>query len=63
METLIVKENGTETVKANLKFRVLMNRTRLDGFAYETYAGAVQRMNVLKNIFKYSRYEITVVES
>lgn len=63
MKTMIVKENGNETINANLKFRVLMNRTKLDGFRNETYSKAVDRMNVLKNIFKYSIFEIIVIEA
>jgi len=60
MRTMIVKENGNEIVNGNLVFRVLMNRTKLDGFRNETYSKAVSRMEVLKRIFNYSKFEIII---
>ena len=62
METLIVKANGNESVKANLKFRCLMNGTRHDMFVHETYNEAKSRLATLKRIFKYSTHEILVIE-
>jgi len=63
MQTIIVKESRNETINANLQFIVLINRTRLDGIRSETYFGAVQRMEVLKKIFQYSKWEIIVIEN
>lgn len=50
METLIVKANGNESVKANLKFRLLMNGTRYDMFIYETYSEAKSRLATLNTL-------------
>ena len=62
METLIVKPNGNERIKANLKFRILTNGTRYDMFIYETYLDAKSRLQTLAKIFKYSTHEIIVIE-
>ena len=60
--TLIVKQNGNESIKANLRFRLLMNGTRYDMFIHETYNEAKSRLATLKRIFKYSTHEIIVIE-
>ncbi len=60
MNTTIIKQDGNETIKGNLVFRVLMNRNRLDIIRSKTYSGAVNRMDVLKKIFKYSKWDIVV---
>jgi hypothetical protein len=62
METIIVKSNGNESIKANLKFRILRNGKRYDMFIYETYTEAKSRLQTLAKIFKYSSYEILVIE-
>jgi len=66
METLIVKKNGNESVKAGLKFRVLrtnVNKARYDMFINDSYSKAKSRIDTLKNIFKGSwNYEIVIVE-
>ena len=62
METLIVKANGNESIKANLKFRILTNGKRHDMFVHETYNEAKSRLATLKRIFKYSTHEILVIE-
>jgi hypothetical protein len=62
METLIVKLNGNESIKANLKFRILTNGTRYDMFIYETYSEAKCRLEKLKRILKHSSHEILVIE-
>lgn len=62
METLIVKQNCNESIKANLRFRLLMNGTRYDMFIYETYSEAKSRLVTLKRIFKYSTHEILAIE-
>ena len=62
METLIVKSNGNESIKANLKFRILTNGKRYDMFIYETYLDAKSRLQTLAKIFKYSTHEILVIE-
>lgn len=67
METLIVKKNGNESVKADLKFRVLRtnaNKSRYDMFIHDSYSSAKSRIDTLKNIFKgVWNYEIIIVES
>jgi hypothetical protein len=62
METLIVKANGNESIKANLKFRILTNGKKHDMFIHETYLAAKTRLETLAKIFKYSTHEILVVE-
>ena len=66
METLIVKKNGNESVKADLKFRVLrttVNKARYDMFIHDSYSKAKSRIDTLKNIFKGAwDYEIVIVE-
>jgi hypothetical protein len=62
MNTIIVKPTGNESVKANLKFRVISNRNRYDIFVYETYSAAKNRIEVLKQIFRYTTFEILVIE-
>lgn len=62
MTTLIVKENGNEVIKSNIKFRILMNRGRLDMFVYETYSEVKARLNLLSRIFKNSSFDILVIE-
>ncbi len=62
MNTIIVKSNGNESVKANLKFRVLTNGSRHDMFIHETYSAAKNRLQTLARIFKYSTHEILVIE-
>ena len=62
METLIVKSNGNESIKADLKFRILTNGKRYDMFSYDTYTEAKSRLNTLARIFKYSNHEILVIE-
>lgn len=62
METLIVKPNGNESIKANLKFRILTNGKRYDMFIYETYLDVKSRLQTLAKIFKYSTHEIIVIE-
>ena len=62
METLIVKSNGNESIKANLKFRILTNGKRHDMFIHETYSAAKSRLKTLARIFKYSTHEILVIE-
>lgn len=62
METMIVKANGNESIKANLKFRILTNGGRYDMFIHETYNGAKHRLQTLKRLFKYSNHEILVIE-
>ena len=63
MGTLIVRQNGNESVKANLRFRVLMNRSKLDQFRFESYNQAKTRLATLKRIFKFSKFEIVVIEN
>ncbi|MEQ9466593.1 MAG: hypothetical protein RLN88_04225 [Ekhidna sp.] len=68
METLIVKENGNESVKANLRFKVIrstVSKHRRDQFTYDSYSKAVDRMEGLKKIFKAKewRWEIVIVEA
>lgn len=62
MNTIIVKPTGNESVKANLKFRVLTNGSRYDMFIYQTYSAAKSRLKTLTKIFKYSTHEILVIE-
>jgi hypothetical protein len=62
METLIVKTNGNESIKANLKFRILTNGKKYDMFIHETYSAAKTRLKTLSKIFKYSTHEILVIE-
>jgi hypothetical protein len=62
METLIVKQNGNESIKANLKFKVLTNGNRHDIFIYETYFEAKNRLKTLTRIFKHSTHQILVIE-
>ena len=62
METLIVKSNGNESIKADLKFRILTNGKRHDMFIYQTYSAAKSRLKTLAKIFKHSTHEILVVE-
>lgn len=62
MKTFIVKRNGCESIKANLKFRILSNGKRHDMFIFETYLGAKNRLQTLERIFKYSTHEILVIE-
>jgi hypothetical protein len=62
METLIVKSNGSESIKANLKFRILTNGKRKDVFIHETYSSAKSRLQTLARIFKNSTHEILVIE-
>jgi len=62
MTTLIVKQDGNESINANLKFRVLTNSKRRDMFIYETYSAAKSRLQALAKIFKYSTHEILVIE-
>ena len=61
METLIVKSNGNESIKANLKFRILSNG-KYDMFIHETYYSAKNRLEKLSKIFKYSTHKILVIE-
>lgn len=63
METLIVKENRNELIKSDLKFRLLINKSRYDFFIYDKYSDAKSRLNKLKNIFKHSSFEILVLEN
>ena len=67
METLIVKQNGNESVKADLKFRVLrttVNKSRYDMFIHDSYSKAKSRINTLKGIFRGNwNYEIIIVEN
>ena len=62
MKTLIVKSNGNEMINANLKFRILTNGNRYDGFIHETYNSAKSRLETLKRILKHSTHEILVIE-
>ena len=65
METIIVKQNGSEVVNADLKFRVVMGTTiekRYDQFIYDTYSEAKDRIVVLKAIFKSYIYDIIIIE-
>ena len=65
METLIVKQNGNESVNADLKFRVIMGtstKKRYDLFIYDTYSKAKDRIETLKRIFKAYTYEIIIIE-
>ena len=62
METLIVKSNGNESIKANLQFRILTNGKRYDMFIHETYLAAKSRLQTLKRILKHSTHEILVIE-
>ena len=62
METLIVKSNGNESIKADLKFRILTNGNRYDGFIHDTYNAAKSRLETLKRILKHSTHEILVIE-
>ena len=65
METLIVKQNGNESIKADLKFRVIMGtytKKRYDHFIHETYSKAKSRIETLKRIFKAYSYEIIIIE-
>ncbi len=62
METLIVKQNGNESIKANLKFKVLTNGKRHDIITFETYGEAKNRLKTLTRIFKHSTHEILVIE-
>ena len=63
---LVAKQNGNESVKADLKFRVLrttVDKSRYDMFIYNRYSKAKSRIDTLKNIFKGSwKYEIVIVE-
>ncbi len=58
MATIIIQELGNETIKGTLVFRVLMNRRKIDTIRSKTYSGAINRMEVLKEIFKYSTWDI-----
>ena len=62
METLIVKQSGNESIKANLRFKVLTNGKRHDAFIYETYSGVKCRLQTLSRLFKYSTHDILVIE-
>ena len=62
METVIVKEQGNELIKANFKFRILINRRRYDSIIYEKYHEAKSRLETLKRIFQHSKHEILVIE-
>ena len=66
METLIIKQNGNESVKANLRFTVLrttVSKARYDSFIYDSYNSAKNRILTLKSIFKGSwNYEIVIIE-
>jgi hypothetical protein len=62
METLIVKQNGNELIKANLKFRIITNGGKYDIFIHESYQAAKSRKETLKRIFKHSNHEIIVIE-
>lgn len=66
METLIVKQNGNESVKADLKFRVIMGthtKKRYDQFIHDSYSKAKDRIETLKRIFKAFTYEIIIIEA
>jgi hypothetical protein len=62
METIIVKQNGNELIKADLKFRVLTNGKGYDIFIYDKYSLVMQRLSTLKRLFKFSTHEILVIE-
>mgnify|MGYP006258815969 FL=1 len=66
MGTLIVNKNGNESVKADLKFRILrtnVNKARYDMVIHDSYSKAKSRIDTLKNIFKGAwNYEIVIVE-
>ncbi len=59
---VIALNEFNEMHKANLKFRVISNRNRYDIFVYETYSAAKNRIEVLKQIFRYTTFEILVIE-
>lgn len=66
METLIVKQNGNESVKADLRFKVIwstVNKHRRDSFTFGSFSEAKSRMETLKGIFKAKqwRWEIVIV--
>ena len=67
METIILKQNGNETVKAELRFKVIwstINKHRRDRFSFDSYSKAKSRMKTLKESFKAEawRWEIVIVE-
>jgi hypothetical protein len=58
MKTVIFTKNGNETIKGELIFRVQMNGRRKDSFRFTTYSEVLSRLDTLKRIFKYSKFEI-----
>tara|TARA_R110000744_G_scaffold375385_1_gene488801 strand:+ start:175 stop:366 length:192 start_codon:yes stop_codon:yes gene_type:complete len=63
METLIVKQNGNESVKANLLFSIKMNNYSTIHKNYESYNEAKSKIERSKKIFKHSKFEIIVTEN
>lgn len=61
-ETIILKQNGNELVKADLQFIILTNGKRYDGFVYNSYLSAKIRLEKLQRILKHSTHEILVIE-
>lgn len=62
METIILKQNGNESVKANLNFRVITTKGRLDMFIHEKYSDVKSRIDKLSKIFKHTNFLIIVIE-
>lgn len=60
--TIILKENGNESLNFNLRFRVKTNSKRLDMFIYEKYSDAKNRVERLRNILRHSTFEILVID-
>lgn len=62
MKTIISTQNGNETVIATLRFRILTNGKRYDGFIHKTYQAAKSRLKKVSKICKHSTHEIIVIE-